>query len=183
MAAEDVVRRFGPTKATVADVARALGVSHTAIFRHVSNRAALQNLVVGRWVEATMPPLRAVVSQLDPSPQRLRRFFDTLISVKRQRATDDPELFAAYRTLATDAHSAVATHIDDLVALIASVIRSGIQEGSFRSVDPRSVLLATYRFHHPAHANEWGDPSIDVAFSNLWGLLMDGLSVAHQGTN
>ncbi len=27
-AAEDVLRRYGPAKATVADVARALGVSH-----------------------------------------------------------------------------------------------------------------------------------------------------------
>jgi AcrR family transcriptional regulator len=28
--AEDVIRRFGPAKATVVDVARALGVSHAA---------------------------------------------------------------------------------------------------------------------------------------------------------
>ena len=30
-AAEEVVRRFGPAKATVVDVARALGVSHAAV--------------------------------------------------------------------------------------------------------------------------------------------------------
>ena len=35
-AAEDVIRRFGPDKANVVDVARALGVSHAAVYRHVA---------------------------------------------------------------------------------------------------------------------------------------------------
>jgi AcrR family transcriptional regulator len=49
-AAEDVLRRFGPDKATVVDVARALGVSHAAVYRHVATKAQLRELVVGRWV-------------------------------------------------------------------------------------------------------------------------------------
>ena len=61
--AEDVIRRFGPAKATVVDVARALGVSHTAVYKHVASKAELRDLVVGRWVEATMPPLRAIVAE------------------------------------------------------------------------------------------------------------------------
>ena len=53
--AEDVIRRFGPAKATVVDVARALGVSHAAVYRHVATKAELRDLVVGRWAEAIMP--------------------------------------------------------------------------------------------------------------------------------
>src|SRR5437660_5718112 len=95
-AAEDVIRRFGPAKATVVDVARALGVSHTAVYKHVASKAELQDLVVGRWVEATMPALRAIVAQPGPAPRRLRELIDALIAVKRRKAGDDPELFAAY---------------------------------------------------------------------------------------
>src|SRR6202051_2174361 len=95
-AAEDVIRRFGPAKAAVLDVARALGVSHAAVYRHVATKAELRDLVVGRRAEATMPP------------PRLRRLFDALIAVKRRWAADDPELFAAYRTLAADARSVTA---------------------------------------------------------------------------
>ncbi len=67
-AAEDVIRRFGPSKATVVDVARALGVSHTAVYKHVGSKAELRDLVVGRWVEATMPPLRAIVAGARAGP-------------------------------------------------------------------------------------------------------------------
>src|SRR5262245_63590059 len=69
-AAEDVIRRFGPAKATVVDVARALGVSHAAVYRHVATKAELRDLVVGRWAATTMPTLRALAAQPGPAPER-----------------------------------------------------------------------------------------------------------------
>src|SRR5258707_8250426 len=83
--AEDVIRRFGPAKATVVDVARALGVSHTAVYKHVATKAELRELVVGRWVETIMPPLRAIAALKEPAPRRLRKLIDALIAVKRRR--------------------------------------------------------------------------------------------------
>jgi len=177
--AEDVIRRFGPERATVVDVARALGVSHAAVYRHVATKAELRGLVVGRWVDATMPPLRAIAASPEPAPQRLRRFFDALMAMKRRRATDDPELFAAYRTLSADAQPIITAHIEELISLVAAMIQAGITEGAFRPVDAattaRSLLLATSRFHHPAHAPEWLDPAIDESFDHIWQLLMAGL--------
>jgi AcrR family transcriptional regulator len=178
--AEDVVRRFGPAKATVVDVARALGVSHAAVYRHVATKAELRDLVIGRWVEATMAPLRAIAALPGPAPERLRGLFDALIAVKRRRAADDPELFAAYRTLAADAQSVAAAHVDELIGLAAAVIRRGVEEGTFRTGDPvaagRALLHATSRFHHPAHAAEWVHPATDAAYNEVWQLLMDGLT-------
>jgi AcrR family transcriptional regulator len=178
-AAEDVIRRFGPAKATVSDVARALGVSHAAVYRHVATKAELRDLVVERWAEATMPHLRAIAARSGPAPQRLRELFDALIAVKRRRAAEDPELFLAYRTLAADAQSVAAVHVDEIVALAATIVRAGIADATFRSIDPeavaRAVLVATFRFHHPAHAADWADPNIDALFDDVWGLLMNGL--------
>jgi AcrR family transcriptional regulator len=177
--AEDVIRRFGPDKATVVDVARALGVSHAAIYRHVATKADLRDLVVGRWAEATMAPLRAIAAESGPAPERLRLLFDTLIAVKRQRAADDPELFAAYKVLAAAARSVAAAHVEELIVLAATIIRSGVEEGAFRTVDPmsaaRAILFATSRFHHPAHAPEWLDPKTDAAYDDVWQILMNGL--------
>lgn len=132
-----------------------------------------------------MPPLRAIAARSScPATERLRRLVDALIAVKRRWAADDPELFLAYRTLAADAHSVVAAHVDELVGLAATIIQSGIKDSVFRAVDPvaagRAVLVATSRFHHPAHASEWLDPAIDAAYEDVWRLLMDGLCVATQ---
>jgi len=178
--AEAVIRRFGPAKATVVDVARALGVSHTAVYRHVASKAELRDLVLDRWLEATLLPMRAIAAAQGPAPERLRRLIDALIAVKRRRAAEDPELFTAYRTLAAGAQAVVARHLGELVDLTAAVVRAGIAEGAFRDGDPvaagRAVLFATSRFHHPAHAAEWQDPTLDAAYQDVWRMLMDGLA-------
>ncbi len=177
--AEDVIRKYGPAKATVVDVARALGVSHAAVYRHVASKAELRDLVVGRWMETIMPPLRAIATKSGPATERLRELFDALIAVKRRRSSEDPELFTAYRALAADAQSVAAAHVDELIELTATIIRTGVRDGTFRTVDPvtagRALLFATSRFHHPAHAGDWSDPALAAAFVDVWQLLMDGL--------
>ena len=127
-----------------------------------------------------MPPLRAIASSSGPAPRRLREVFDARISEKCLSAARDPELFEAYRRLAADAQSAVAAHIQELIALAAAIIRSGIEEGSFRDVDPirtsRAILFATSRFHHPAHAAEWANtPKMKAIYEDVWQMLMEGL--------
>jgi AcrR family transcriptional regulator len=177
--AEDVLRRFGPEKATVVDVARALGVSHAAVYRHVKTKAELRDLVVQHWVDEMMPPLRALVARPGSAPKRLRQLFDTLIAVKRRRAATDPELFTAYQSLSAESQSVVAAHLDELVQLGAAIIRSGVEEGAFRRVDPvaasQAILFATSRFHHPAHAAEWVNPKLDLVYDDVWRVLMEGL--------
>ena len=178
--AEEVVRRFGPGKATVLDVARALGVSHAAVYRHFGSKAELRQAVVGRWIEAVMPPLRAVAAdRAIPAVLRLRAFVEALAAVKRQRAAADPELFAAYRTLAADAGPVAAAHVDELIGLMAGIIAAAVADGSFAKVDParaaRAVLFATSRFHHPVHAAEWADPAVVATFADVWRLIMVGL--------
>ena len=52
-ATEEVLRRYGPAKATVVDVARALGVSHGSVYRHFRTKAALRDAVTERWLDRT----------------------------------------------------------------------------------------------------------------------------------
>src|SRR5258706_6944383 len=85
-AAEDVLRRFGPAKATVVDVARALGVSHGSVYRHFPSKAALREAVTRRWLERAHGALHAVAEDGGPAPKRLRRWLATLFAAKRQKA-------------------------------------------------------------------------------------------------
>ena len=45
--------------------------------------------------------------------------------------------------------------------------------------DPFCACSSKYsfqaKFHHPAHAAEWGDTTIDAAYEDVWQLLMNGL--------
>jgi AcrR family transcriptional regulator len=177
--AEDVLRRFGPAKATVVDVARALGVSHGSVYRHFPSKAALRDAVTERWLARISEPLAAVAAEAGPAPERLRRWLDLLISSKRSRAFDDPELFATYMALVADARDVVKAHVDTLVGQLTRIIAAGVAQGEFTVTRPaeagRAVFDATARFHNPAHAPEWSDPGIDAAFEGVWSLILGGL--------
>lgn len=178
-AAEDVLRRFGPTKATVVDVARVLGVSHGSVYRHFPSKAALRDAVTERWLARISEPLEVVAAEASPAPERLRRLLDLLIASKRSRALDDPELFATYMELVAEAREVVRAHVDHLVGQLVRIITDGVAQGEFTVTDPavagRAVFDATSRFHNPAHAPEWADPGIDAAFEGVWSLVLAGL--------
>jgi AcrR family transcriptional regulator len=178
-AALEVVRRFGPEKATVVDVARALGVTHASVYRYFSSKAALRDAVVRRWLEVMMPPLEAVAAGRGPAGKRLKRWLDLLIAGKRKRAAEDPELFAAYYTLAVSSREVVRSHVEALVCQAAKIIGDGVADGVFEVDDARAaaraVLYATSCYHNPAHAAEWCDPAIDDRLEEVWHLLLRGL--------
>jgi AcrR family transcriptional regulator len=178
-AAEDVLRRYGPAKATVVDVARALGVSHGSVYRYFPSKAALRDAVTARWLARVAAPLEAVVAEDSPAPVRLRRWLDRLVAAKRQRLLDDPELFATYLALVADARDVVRAHVDHLAAQVSQIIADGVARGEFAATDPatagRAVLDATARFHNPAHAAEWADPGIDAAYAGVRSLVLRGL--------
>jgi len=184
-AAEDVLRRFGPSKTTVVDVARALGVSHGSVYRHFPSKAALRDAVTERWLHRISDPLESVVKAKQPAPERLKAWFDALIAAKRRRCLDEAELFATYVGLAADAREVVKAHVDALVDQIARIIADGMKSGAFTVKDAkvaaRSVFDATARFHNPAHAAEWADPGIEKAFEGVWSLLRAALTAPAGG--
>jgi AcrR family transcriptional regulator len=154
-AAEEVLRRYGPAKANVVDVARALNVSHGSVYRHFPSKAALREAVAERWLESVAQPLDEITDA--------REWFDTLIRIKRQRALDDPELFATYVNLAHESGDVVKRHVDHLIDSLARIVGD--------RTEARALILATARFHDPKHAATWGEPDIDEDFESVWALL------------
>ncbi len=179
-ASEDVLRRYGPAKATVVDVARALGVSHGSVYRHFPSKAALRDAVTERWLHRVSDPLDEIARGPGPAAERLVRWLDALVAAKRTKALEDPELFATYMELVADAREVVGAHVATLVAQLERIVADGVQRGEFAAADPaaeaRAVLDATGRFHNPAHAAEWGDPGIDAAYAAVRDLVLRGLA-------
>src|SRR6266540_3755167 len=134
-AAEEGLRRFGPAKANVVDVARALGVSHGSVYRHFPSKAALRDAVTERWLSEISQPLAALASGTGVAPERLRRWLDHLVSSKHRKALDDPELFATYIELTADARDVVRAHVDTLVRQLERIVGDGVAGGQLETDD------------------------------------------------
>lgn len=178
--AEDVLRRFGPAKASVLDVARALDVSHGSVYRHFASKAALRDAVTQRWLARVSEPLEAIVMRKGKASRKLHDWLVLLATTKQGMATGDPELFETFHELTLQSREVVAAHVDHLSDQLGRIVAQGMEDGDFAPGDPsavgRAVLNATAKFHHPAHAGEWGDPGLAEQLQAVYRLILNGLA-------
>jgi AcrR family transcriptional regulator len=179
-AAEQVLRRFGPEKTSVVDVARSLSVSHGTIYRHYPSKASLREAVAKRWLHRIISPLETVFEKQCSSTERLHFWVETLISIKHNLVKEDPELFSMYTTLAEESVEVISAHIEGLIGQIVSIIEEGIGNNEFKAKNAKemaaAVFYATAKFHHPAHAKEWTSPTISQEFDVVLDLILSGIS-------
>ncbi|MEK8130012.1 TetR/AcrR family transcriptional regulator [Paenibacillus filicis] len=181
--AEQVFRRFGPDKTSVVDIAKVLQVSHGTLYRHFASKAALREAVTERWLNVSIAqPLQEIADRTDvQATERLRIWFDALISAKRKYALEDPEMFAMYTAVTLDAAEMIQFHVQGLIQQIAGIIEEGIQAQELKAGSPgaiaNGIFMATSRFHHPAHASEWRVQAVDTDFADVWHVLLGGIQL------
>lgn len=179
-ATQEVLRRYGVEKTNVVDIARALGVSHTNIYRHFPSKKALLEAVAARWLHAVSSPLQRIADDpARPAAERLVAWFDALRSAKRHKVLDDPELFRVYHGLAVATRALVTEHVADLIGQLERIIADGMARDEFSDrLDARAAatacLHATARLHHPALLMQGGPPE-EAEVRTLLGLLLTGL--------
>jgi AcrR family transcriptional regulator len=181
----EVLRRYGPAKATVVDVARALGVSHGSVYRHFPSKTALREAVTTRWLDESHARLADLADGPGPAVERLAAWLDGLFTAKRDKALRDPEMFATFLALAHEHSEVVAAHVATMVGQLATVIEAGVAAGEFAADGPaadpaaaaRAVWDATSRFHDPVYADQWRDAGIRAAFEAVRAVVLRGLAV------
>lgn len=148
-----LVRTHGADKLRMTDVARALGLSHAALYSHFRNKAALFDAALTDWltrIEAGAATVLAVEPPEGPGDRdaaRLMQWFDSFYHVKRQALLADPALFHALETAMLGRSPVTRAHVERLIAQVEALLRP--LDGN---LPPRAALLlfeATMPFHHP----------------------------------
>ncbi|MFB5758808.1 TetR family transcriptional regulator [Paenibacillus medicaginis] len=178
-ATEDVLRRFGPEKTSVVDVARSLNVTHGTIYRHFPSKSALRLAVVKRWFHVITEPLDKTFQLECSASERLRIWMDTLIRIKHTKAQQDPEMFAIYTEIAEESDDIANEFVNHIISSITKIVEAGISNHEFKEGIAediaRGIYLSTIRFHHPLHSREWLIPTIQQEYDVVWNLIMSGI--------
>lgn len=175
-ASEIVLRKFGPRKTTVVDVARALDVSHGTVYRHFATKAELHEAITLRWLDRVTAPLTEITNRPESASLKLREWFEALTAIKRRIFIGEPELFESYSSLAQQTPEHVKSkHINHLLQQVESILNDGVREGVFEiedcTITARSFFFGTVRYHHPLHSPEWKSDTIEQEFTQLFSLL------------
>ncbi len=179
-AAEVVIRRHGPGKTNVVDVARELGQSHASVYRYFAGKAELFDALVERWLERASAPLEAIARGEGPAADRLRKWLMALFRAKVRKISADPELFSTYQGMVAESPRAVAQHLAMLNEHVVAMIADGVASGEFPpDTDPhragRAILSGSLRFHHPMLLAQPPGPPGEKEAADVFNLLIAGL--------
>lgn len=178
--AEVLIAKHGPEKTSVVDIARALGVSHGAVYRHFPTKAAIQAEVARRWLDRLDGPLADVALRTDLPPlDVVHEWIRTLSATKVRLDEEDPELFDAYVGLVEGAPAVIGAHVGVLLDQLAGLVSAAMTAGEIRVADSPQVAAelfwATSRFHDPLNRPRWGAPDLADQLDRVWALLVRGL--------
>jgi AcrR family transcriptional regulator len=180
-ATEEIIRRFGPDKANISDVAKSLKVSHAAIYRYFNGKTALWNAVTERWLTQIHAPLNDILKEDIPADIKLCNWIEVMAEGKRLSSIHDPEMFANYIKLAQESMEVIEKLREEGINEIEKIIIQGITEGIFfvesSHQSAKAVYLATSVFIHP---NTFQDPDRKQNIKSIANLLLSGLKNANK---
>ena len=180
-ATEEIIRRFGPDKANITDVAKSLKVSHAAIYRYYNGKTALWNAVTERWLTHLHAPSNDILKEDSPADVKLSHLLESFVEAKYHSAINDPEMFANYIKLAQNSMEVIEKSKEEGINSIEEIIVQGITEGIFFTEFPdqeaRSIYLATSVFIRP---DSFEDPYRKQNIKSVINLLIRGLKNSNK---
>lgn len=180
--AENLLRRFGPAKLTVTEIAAACGMSHSNLYRFFPTKAAIYGALAEAWFHDVGAALDRIAATPGDAAPRLRDYVITMLRLKRQKAAADRELFAAYLAAAGECRDIVDRHVDQLRVGLRRIVADGMAAGSFAAADIEATVsaieAATWRFRHPALILQHLDEPEEANAEEVVALLLRGLRPA-----
>jgi AcrR family transcriptional regulator len=186
--ARDQVRRFGEAKTNVVDIARALGTSHTTIYRHFRSKADVFDAIVGAAMQDEEELARTFVDTEGSAPERLEGFVLALHKRKLQRFANDPEVYQLYRRVVDKRPGLIHDYAARMTRLVAKILADGVRKKEYKidDIDAAAEVVrdAVTVFVHPAHVEAAAksghrlEPAIKRMINTLNIAFRSGFSIA-----
>jgi AcrR family transcriptional regulator len=152
-AAEKMIRRFGFEKTRLVDIAKEVGVSHPVLYRIFPDKAALFDAVSERWLRRIDAELAKVTTRKTSPSARIHEWFLTLYRLKREKVSQDPELYRAFNASAERQRPFIVDHLNETRRQLRQLATDAIEAGEIARRDPdqiaQTLFEATMSFHHP----------------------------------
>lgn len=156
--AAEQVRRFGEAKTNVVDIAKAMGLSHSAIYRHFRSKTDIFVALAARTMAEEAELAARFINTDGAASERLRGVLVALHHSKLAKLGDDPEIHGLYRRIVTERPDLVADYARRMTGLVRQVLADGVARGEFRIPDldvaAGVVRDAVTVFVHPAHVEQ-----------------------------
>ena len=176
---EKKIRDEGFKRLKLTQLANDLGISHAALYKHVSGREALLDLVSEKWLLEIDSRLKEISQEAIEAYDLLLKWFGTYHQLKRGKVQKDPEIYKTFNLAVEKKKDFVQTHLDELNDQLAHIVRRGKDVGMYSQLSTRATVKllmdSTTSFHHPVLVAEQQDRDRGGELERLLGTLVRGL--------
>ena len=139
-AADRIIQDRGAISFTMTDLATAVGMSPSNLYRFFENKDALAEAMAGEWFAELLVIMEELVSADMPVEEKLYQFFARRVVIKRARYEDDPELFEAYMELGDEHFEVIKGYVDLADHYMASILAEAMEKGYFKGLELDTVV-------------------------------------------
>ncbi len=180
-AAFDHFRHYGYAKTSVADLAKAIGVSSAYIYKFFESKQAIGEAVCSQRVGQIDRALRDIAQSNASATLRLRSIFKTLMTKSLDLFFEDRKLHDIAAAAAAQRWTSAQNHRAELYSIIQQVIIEGRESGEFERKTPLDeVCLAITSvmtpFSHPLMLEQKTPEQLEERVVAITSLVLRSLS-------
>ncbi|MEH7096924.1 TetR/AcrR family transcriptional regulator [Neobacillus vireti] len=165
---EEIIIKKGVQKTTLSDIAKELGVTHAAFYKHYKNKEDLLQQLALRWLETTSKELLEWVTPKGISNKdALHDWLWLLATTKKKLYHNDRRMFRLYTDYLERTQVLVVEHLKQLAQKAESI--SGLNQ-----LGP-AIITAFVYFHNPYFADRWDSEFYEEMFEDVWRLVSNKL--------
>jgi TetR/AcrR family transcriptional repressor of the ameABC operon len=139
-AADRIIQDKGAISFTMTDLATAVGMSPSNLYRFFESKDALAEAMAGEWFAELLVIMEELVSADMPVEEKLYQFFAKRVVIKRARYEDDPELFESYMELGDEHFEVIKGYVDLADHYMASILAEAMEKGYFKGLELDTVV-------------------------------------------
>jgi AcrR family transcriptional regulator len=151
--AERLFRSVGYAKTTIADIAKALGMSPANVYRFFPSKSAINNEICDRLMGLLHAGLRVELERPGTAVERLTRFLHASRRFHTEMFTDQRVVFDMVDAAIAENWGSIVAHIQTTEAMAAAIIATGMRDGEFAPGDAAAlgstVMKACCCMTHP----------------------------------
>ncbi|MEO9598923.1 TetR family transcriptional regulator [Parasphingorhabdus sp.] len=139
-AADQIIHERGSISFTMTDLATAIGMSPSNLYRFFENKDALAEAMAEQWFAELHVIMEDLVSADMPVEEKLYQFFARRLAVKRGRCEEDPGLFESYMELGDEHFEVIKGYVDLADHYMASILVEAMEKGYFKGLELDNVV-------------------------------------------
>lgn len=162
--AEAIILNKGIKKTTLSDIAKKLGVTHAAIYKHYKNKEDLLQKLALKWLDNTSKDLFEWTPSKDTDAETaLHDWLWLLSNTKKNLYHNDEKMFRLYTEYIETNDTLIKNHLNHLAEKVEEI--SGWKDQGM------AVITAFTYFHNPCFSKKWDHSNYQELFEEVWSIV------------